>query len=257
VNPVYWKYDLGQGVWGTGEIETMTNSPSNVHLDGHGDLDITALGQGQQWTSGRIQTKRAGFAAPAGGEMEVTASLTQPDPAGGLGYWPAFWMLGPGNWPRTGEVDILEDVNALSQHSGTFHCGNLTHRNPDGTFGPCHEYTGLSSGLLSCQGCQTGYHTYSVVIDRGRAGNEEIRWYLDGRETFQVSEHQVPAGTWTAAVDHGFSIIIFDLAMGGSYPDAVCHCTSPDNQTTSGETMSIRYVAAYERGPGRQQVAAG
>jgi hypothetical protein len=147
--------------------------------------------------------------------------------------------------PRTGEIDILEDVNALSQHSGTFHCGNLTHRNPDGTFGPCHEYTGLSSGLLPCQGCQTGYRTYRVVVDRRTAGNEEIRWYLHGQETFSVSEHQVPTATWTAGVDHGFSVI-FDLAMGGSYPDALCQCTSPDNQTTSGGTMSIRYVAVSE-----------
>ena len=29
--------------FGTGEIETMTNSPSNVYLDGNGHLDITAL----------------------------------------------------------------------------------------------------------------------------------------------------------------------------------------------------------------------
>jgi hypothetical protein len=29
--------------FGTGEIETMTNSTSNVYLDGNGDLDITAL----------------------------------------------------------------------------------------------------------------------------------------------------------------------------------------------------------------------
>jgi beta-glucanase (GH16 family) len=248
VNTAFWKYDLGQGVWGTGEIETMTNSTANVHLDGQGNLDITALGQGQNWTSGRIQTKSAGFGAPAGGEMAVTASLRQPNPAGGLGYWPAFWMLGPGNWPRTGEVDILEDVNALSQHSSTIHCGNLTHRNPDGTLGPCHEFTGLSSGLLPCPGCQTGYRNYTVVIDRRQENNEQIRWYLDGQETFRIDEDQVPAGTWTEAFHHGMSII-FDLAIGGSYPNAICQCTSPDNSTTSGGTMSIRYVAVYEREP--------
>ena len=40
-----WMYDTGPGSsFGTGEIETMTNSSSNVHLDGNGDLDITALG---------------------------------------------------------------------------------------------------------------------------------------------------------------------------------------------------------------------
>src|SRR5437899_11602420 len=50
-----WSYDTGPGSnFGTGEIETMTNSTSNVHLDGNGDLDLTALGSGSNWTSGRI-----------------------------------------------------------------------------------------------------------------------------------------------------------------------------------------------------------
>ncbi|HEX8005753.1 MAG TPA: glycoside hydrolase family 16 protein [Trebonia sp.] len=249
VDPSVWKYDTGTGVFGTGEIETMTNSASNVQLDGHGHLDITALGHGQSWTSGRIQTIRSDFGAPAGGEMAVTASIRQPNPASGLGYWPAFWMLGPGSWPGTGEIDILEDVNALSQHSGTFHCGNLTQVNPDGTLGPCHEFTGISSGLLPCSGCQTGFHTYTVVVDRRSPADEQIRWYLDGRQFFQVSENQVAQAAWTAAVDHGYSII-FDLAIGGGYPDGVCHCTSPTDQTTSGGTMTVRYVAVYDRSPG-------
>ncbi len=55
-----WQYDTGPGSsFGTGEIETMTNSPGNVHLDGNGNLDITALDQGGSWTSGRIQTTSA------------------------------------------------------------------------------------------------------------------------------------------------------------------------------------------------------
>ena len=95
-----WMYDTGPGSsFGTGEIETMTNSTSNVHLDGNGNLDITALGSGSSWTSGRVQTTSANVGAPAGGELEVTASIEQP--SGGLGYWPAFWMLGPG--PVAGE----------------------------------------------------------------------------------------------------------------------------------------------------------
>jgi beta-glucanase (GH16 family) len=246
VEPSGWKYNTGTGIFGTGEIETMTNSTSNVHLDGHGNLDITALGHGQTWTSGRIQTISSDFGAPAGGEMAVTASIRQPNPSVGLGYWPAFWMLGPGDWPGTGEIDILEDVNALNMQSGTFHCGNLTQPNPDGTLGPCHEFTGISSGLRSCPGCQTGFHTYTVIVDRTNPTAEQIRWYIDGRQFFQVSENQVNQAAWTAAVDHGYSII-FDLAIGGSYPDNVCQCTAPSDQTTTGGTMTVRYVAVYYR----------
>jgi len=246
VNQKVWRYDTGKGIFGTGEIETMTRSARNVHLDGHGDLSITAIGHGQSWTSGRIQTRSSRFAAPSGGMLMVTALIRQPNPRHGLGYWPAFWMLGPGQWPATGEIDILEDVNALSQHSGTFHCGNLTHRNPDGTFGPCHEFTGLGSGLLACAGCQAGYHSYSIIVDRTRPADEQIRWYLDGRLFHSVSESQVGKSAWTKAVDHGFSII-FDLAIGGGYPNGVCGCITPDSRTSSGGTMSIQSVAVYRR----------
>jgi beta-glucanase (GH16 family) len=249
VDPSVWKYNTGTGIFGTGEIETMTNSTSNVHLDGHGTLDITALGHGQSWTSGRIQTISSDFGAPAGGEMAVTASIRQPDPSVGLGYWPAFWMLGPGDWPGTGEIDILEDVNARNELSGTLHCGNLTQPNPDGTLGPCHEFTGISSGLLGCPGCQTGFHTYSVIVDRTDPTAEQIRWYIDGRQFFQVSEGEVDQAAWTAAVDHGYSII-FDLAIGGGFPDGVCQCIAPSDETTSGGTITVRYVAVYDRASG-------
>src|ERR1700685_1566647 len=82
VGAQYWKYDVGQGIFGTDEVERMTDSTANVHLTGTGELAITALHQGG-WTSGRIQT-RAAFTAPAGGELVVSASIEQP--AGGGGY---------------------------------------------------------------------------------------------------------------------------------------------------------------------------
>ena len=249
VNMSNWGFDTGRGVFGTGEIETMTTSPSNAHLDGHGNLDLVALGHGAAssgdatWTSARLKTKPL-FGAPAGGQMMVTASIRQPGPPGALGYWPGFWMLGPGRWPGTGEIDIMEDVNGLSREAGTLHCGNLSQRNPDGTSGPCHEGTGLGSGLQPCPGCQQEFHTYTVIVDRRHASDEQIRWYLDGHEFFRISESRVGQAVWTAAVDHGFSILL-SLAVGGSYPDNRCGCSTPDSQTTSGGMMEVRYVRVY------------
>ena len=231
-----WMYDTGPGSnFGTGEIETMTNSTSNVHLDGNGNLDITALGSGSSWTSGRIQTTSANVGAPAGGQLEVTASIQQP--AGGPGYWPAFWMLGPGQWPENGEIDIMEDVNSLSEVSGTVHCGT----DPGG---PCNEGNGIGSGLRSCGGCQSGYHTYTMILNRTNPSNESIAFYLDGNQYFTVTESQVGTSTWQAAFDHNMSVI-FDLAMGGAYPNGQCGCTTPTSSTASGGTMSVAYVAAY------------
>ncbi len=238
-----WMYDTGPGsIFGTGEIETMTNSASNVHLDGNGDLNITALGSGGSWTSGRIQTTSANVGAPAGGQLEVTASIQQPNPSSGLGYWPAFWMLGPGQWPENGEIDIMEDVNALSEVAGTIHCGTYPG-------GPCNEGNGIGSGLRSCSGCQAGYHTYTMILNRTNTSNESITFYLDGNQYFSVSESQVGASTWQAAFDHNLSII-FDLAMGGGFPNGVCGCSTPTSGTTSGGTMSVAYVAAYETSSG-------
>ena len=262
-----WIYDTGThyrgagcgGNWNTGEIEMDTNSAANVSQDGSGHLDITPLAAHGAWTSGRIETVAANFAAPAGGEMAVSASIRQPSPAHGLGYWASFSLLGAGdrasgagtsgtmncsNGPATGEIDVMEDVNALSRVSGTLHCGT-----PQG--GPCHEGIGLTSGLRPCPGCQTGYNTYSVIIDRVDPGNESITWYLNGHAYHQVTEGQVGTAAWRAAVDHGFFLLL-GVAIGGGYPGSVCHCLAPSPQTASGAAMSVGYVTVYthDREPG-------
>ena len=244
LSPANWKYDRGQGIFGTGEAEKNTSSAANVRLDGHGNLDIVPLLQGSTWTSGRIQTTRQ-FAAPAGGEMMITASIVQPNPADGIGYWPGFWLIAPaGPWPATGEFDILEDVNAARAVAGTMHCGNLTVPNADGTTGPCHEGTGLTSQLRPCPDCQSTYNSYSLVIDRRDAADESVSWYINGYRYFAAHESQVGAAAWAQAVDHPFSIIL-DVAIGGGFPDVRCHCTSPLPGTTPGAAMGIGYVSVY------------
>lgn len=238
-----WIYDKGTGYdggaanWGTGEIESATDSTDNVYQDGDGHLAIKPIkGSDGKWTSGRIETKRSDFAAPEGGKMEMSASLKQPNPENGLGYWPAFWAMGEGarpnatNWPKIGEIDIMEDVNALSKHSTTFHCGEWQ--------GECHDPDGITSDLQDCAGCQTDFHTYSVVVDRTDPNNEALHFSLDGKETYSVKQNQVSADTWKAAVDHGF-FAIFDVAIGGSYPNKVCGCTSPDDKISSGAQMDV------------------
>jgi hypothetical protein len=256
VNSANWLYDTGTsypggaGNWGTGEVETVTNSTANVYQDGSGHLVIKPIRDAAgNWTSGRIETQNTSFAAPPGGELEMTASIEQPNPGNGLGYWPAFWAMGSAargvgatNWPSIGEFDIMEDVNALSEVSHTFHCGV----DPGG---PCNETNGISSNLLGCGGCQTGYHTYSIIVDRTNTSAEQLRFYTDGNLQFTVNENQVPVATWQAAVDHGFFMIL-NVAIGGAYPNRICNCTTPTSATSSGAGMSVGYVAAYETGSG-------
>ncbi|WP_329459734.1 glycoside hydrolase family 16 protein [Streptomyces sp. NBC_01497] len=245
-----WKYDTGPGSnFGTGEIETMTNSTDNVYQDGSGHLVLKALHSGSDpgsgWTSGRVETQNDSFGAPAGGVVMMQSSIQQPDvsTANGAGYWPAFWMLGQPlrtgtTWPTSGEVDILEDINGRSSVFGTLHCGV----SPGG---PCNESTGIGSGEHACPGCQSGYHTYAVQIDRSTSP-EQIRWYLDGQNYFTINSTQVDADTWSKAVDHPF-FIIYDLAMGGGFPGAFGG--GPNAATVSGGQMNVDYVAVYNKAP--------
>jgi Carbohydrate binding module (family 6) len=260
VSTANWLYDTGTSYaggaanWGTSEVETNTSSTANVFQDGSGHLVIKPIrSAGGSWTSGRIESQSTAFAAPAGGEMQISASIEQPNPASGRGYWPAFWAMGAAarpvgasNWPSIGELDTMEDVNALSEVSHTFHCGT----DPGG---PCNETTGLGSGLLACSGCQTGYHTYSVIVDRTNTSAEQLRFYTDSTLQYTVNESTVGAAAWATAVDHGFFIIL-NVAMGGAYPDAICGCSTEAsgalNATTSGVGMSVDYVAVYTKAAG-------
>jgi hypothetical protein len=234
-----WFYDIGTG-YGTGESEQTTSSTANSYLDGNGHLVLKAIKNGNTWTSARLESTREDFQAPPGGKLEMTASIQQPNPASGLGYWPAFWALGSpmragGGWPTSGEIDMMEDVNGLNQASQTLHTSATS---------PGHA-------LISCpntsSSCQTGYHTYTVIIDRTNTSAETLQFLMDGTVESTITEASVGTTAWQQAIDHGF-FIIWDLAMGGNYPDGICGCTTPTSATTSGASMSVAYVAVYEQG---------
>ncbi|MEV5708975.1 discoidin domain-containing protein [Actinoallomurus sp. NPDC052274] len=234
-----WFYDIGTG-YGTGEIEQTTSSTANSYLDGNGHLVLKAIKNGSTWTSARLESTREDFQAPPGGRLEMTASIQQPNPAAGLGYWPAFWALGSpmragGGWPTSGEIDMMEDVNGLNEASQTLHDSA---NSPGHALIPCPDTTST---------CQTGYHTYSVVIDRTNTAAETLQFLMDGTVESTITEASVGTTAWQQAIDHGF-FIIWDLAMGGNYPDGICGCTTPTSATTSGASMSVAYVAVYEQG---------
>ena len=255
LNTADWLYDLGTSYpggaanWGTGEVETMTNSTQNVYHDGNGNLAIRPLRDGNgNWTSGRVETQRTDFAAPEGGKLRMEASIQQPNVSGGAaaGYWPAFWALGAAarpvgatNWPSIGEIDVMEDINGRSSEFATLHCGS----NPNG---PCHETTGLSSGERACGGCQTGFHQYAVEYDRS-VSPEQLRYYLDGNNFFTVNANEVDATTWNNALHHGFFMIL-NVAMGGGFPAAFGG--GPTGATQSGVPLLVDYVRVLTSGGG-------
>ncbi|WP_330357192.1 glycoside hydrolase family 16 protein [Streptomyces chartreusis] len=255
VNTSNWQYATGKGYpggpanWGTGEVETMTNSTNNVSLDGNGNLRITPRRDASgNWTSGRIETNRTDFQPPAGGKLRVESRIQVPNVTGAAakGYWPAFWMLGGPyrgnywNWPAVGELDIMENTQGMNTVFATMHCGT----SPGG---PCNETSGIG-GNTTCSGttCQAGFHTYRMEWDRSTSV-EEIRFYLDGVNFHTVRANQVDATTWANATNHGFFVIL-NVAMGGGFPDAFGG--GPDSGTQPGHSMVVDYVQVLTSGSG-------
>ncbi len=251
-----WKFDLGHGYpggpgnWGTGEIQNYTDSPDNIALDGGGNLRITPLRDGAgNWTSSRIETRRADFKAPEGGTLRIEGRVRMPDVTGekALGYWPAFWALGSPyrgnywNWPAIGEFDIMENVNGINSVWAVLHCGV----NPGG---PCNETSGLGASR-TCPGaaCQAAFHTYTFEWDR-TGSDEELRWYVDGQQYHSVTESQVGSATWSDMTSHAGYFILLNVAMGGAFPDGVAGHATPTAATEPGHSMLVDYVAVWTRG---------
>ncbi|MDP4224151.1 MAG: glycoside hydrolase family 16 protein [Bacteroidota bacterium] len=150
------------------------------------------------------------------GKIEARMKLPK-----GQGMWPAFWMLGQNihevGWPRCGEIDIMEHINAEDILYGTLHWYNEKH---------------ISSGSnIPCTVNQ--YHDYSVEWNK-----DSIIWLLDGKPYHNVSIRDSINST---AEFHMPQYIILNLAIGGDWPK------NPDETTTFPDTMYVDYVRVYQR----------
>ncbi len=253
-----WIIDLGTSYpggppqWGTGEIQTYTNSTGNVSHDGAGNLRITPLRDAAgNWTSARIETQRTDFKAPAGGVLRIEGRIQMPNVTGAqaAGYWPAFWALGAPyrndrySWPAIGEFDVMENVNGINSVWGVLHCGV----NPGG---PCNETQGLGASR-ACPGstCQSAFHTYAFEWDRSVSPNQ-LRWYVDGQQYHTVTQSQIGEPHWTNMTGHAGYHILLNVAMGGAFPNGVAGSATPTAATVPGRPMLVDYVAVYSRGGG-------
>jgi len=152
--------------------------------------------------SGRINT-RGKFEFTYG---TVSARIKMP---AGAGLWPAFWALGEGKWPDTGEIDMMENIGDSSWVSHALHgpgySGNtpITHRSK------------FAAGADITQ-----WHIYAVTWT-----TDSLTFSIDDNVTYTVTRAMIEKyGKW--AYDNP-KFIILNFALGGGYPNGVNKVTVP------------------------------
>jgi beta-glucanase (GH16 family) len=113
------------------------------------------------------------------------------------GVWPAFWMLAdPGNWPFTGEIDIME----------------AKHKNPKTVSGTIHydaggwHYTGRD--YTSSVDLSADFHVYAVEWSPN-----QIKWFVDGNLFHTATPKTTTGNSWP--FNDGNFYIILNTAVGG------------------------------------------
>ncbi len=219
-DPAKWDYSTGGNGWGNAELQFYTDKRENSAVS-KGDLVITAKLVNGLWTSARLKTQYKGDWQY--GYFEIRARLPT-----GVGTWPAFWMLPTftsyGQWPRSGEIDIMEHVGFEQDviHA-TAHTKSFNHRL--GTQ-PNHFET--------VRGVSRGYHVYGLEWDQNY-----LQWYVDGVPFHRFENTGRGWEEWP--FDKPFHLIM-NLAIGGSWGGQ----KGVDPKMTEA-VMKVDYVRVYQR----------
>ncbi len=224
-----WTYDVGGHGFGNGQLEYDTARRENSHIE-DGSLVIEARREnymGNAFTSARMLTQ--GRFAFKYGTLE--ARIKVPDTADGL--WPAFWMLGnnfPGiDWPKCGEVDILEiggkDGIAKGLQRRKINCA-MHFAGPDGQYAMTDAWRDADVDL------NLDYHLYRVSWTP-----QQMTFYLDGVEF--ASWDITPAHLREFHQPH---FLILNVAVGG-WPNSYTGISSPGAVTAKlPAKMSVDWI---------------
>lgn len=168
---------------------TIVKEGTNSYLNIEAKYAPNAQFPDQPYASSKLTTE--GKYSLKYGRVEARMKLSN-----GQGAWPAFWMLPVnGNWPFTGEIDIME----------------AKHRNPksvDGTIhydGGGYQFTGRS--YSSPIDLSSDFHVYAVEW-----GPNIIKWFVDDVVFHTATPNTTVNGGWPFN-DSNFYIIL-NLAVG-------------------------------------------
>ncbi|MCP2028282.1 beta-glucanase (GH16 family) [Flavobacterium sp. HSC-32F16] len=170
---------------------TIVKEGANSYLNIQAKYEPNGAFPDQPYASSKLTTE--GKYSLKYGRVEARMKLSN-----GQGAWPAFWMLPVGgNWPYTGEIDIME----------------AKHRNPQSVDGTIHydgngyHYTGRS--YSSPTDLSTDFHVYAVEW-----GPNFIKWYIDDILFHTATPNTTVNGGWPFN-DNQFYIIL-NLAVGSA-----------------------------------------
>lgn len=194
-----WGYDVGGGGWGNNELQYYTNARSENARVENGNLIIEARKEqyeGMEYTSARLVTRQKGDWLY--GRVEAYAKLPS-----GRGTWPAIWMLPTnwvyGNWPKSGEIDIMEYVG---YDPGVVH-GSIH------TEAYNHVLGTQKTATYSVPDAETAFHLYALEWTP-----EKIDIYVDNNKYFTFANEHKDYKTWP--FDQVFHLIL-NIAVGGNW----------------------------------------
>ena len=223
IDPAKWGYDIGGSGWGNNELEYYTSSSENAYLN-NGNLVIEAKRQsqgGRDYTSARMLTK--GKQSFRYGRIDVSAKLPK-----GQGIWPAIWMLGAdidqNNWPKCGEIDIME----LRGQEPNKILTTMHFPKTDGT----REFKGSPDQVLPSGNFSDAFHTFSVVRSK-----DQMRFFLDGKQYYTFTPSDVNGGGYP--FNNPFFMIL-NVAVGGDF------LGNPNASTVFPQKMEVDYVRYYQ-----------
>ena len=231
VDTTKWTFDTGNNNgWGNNELEFYTSRTNNAFVAGgllhiHAQREKTnsishSVTNTFNYTSARLKTQ--GLFATLYGRIEWRAKLP-----GGVGMWPALWMMGTNivnnPWPKCGEIDVVENDGAnIFFDQGSIHTG------------------GDATGIFNFSGGDsvTNFHVYDLDWT-----TNSLTWSVDGvaYET-QTSWTSTSGKPYPAPFNLGF-FLLMNLATGGDYvnnPD-----TNSINASLPNE-LQVDYVRVFQ-----------
>jgi beta-glucanase (GH16 family) len=217
-----WGYDIGGSGWGNNELQNYTNDIKNAVVS-NGTLKITALKEslgGKDYTSARLITKGKGDFLY--GRIEIKAKLPS-----GRGTWPALWMLPTeityGNWPKSGEIDIMEHVGYdpnnvhITVHTEAYN----------------HMINTQKGNIKNVPTAMTDFHLYRVDWTP-----YSIRGYIDDQKIFDYINEGKGYTSWP--FDKKFHLLM-NVAVGGNWGGA-----QGIDPNVYPAVMEVDYVRVYK-----------